>query len=82
MAHTINHDLVLGRAIENQVGVGIGHHAAQVAFAGEVTGMGVLQQEIDDGLNAGVHTAGTLRRMLRDIGQIGSSTFEMESALS
>ena len=56
----MNHNLVLGRSIENHVWIGRRNHAPQAAFARTLTGMGMLQQEIDNGLNAGLHMTGTL----------------------
>jgi hypothetical protein len=61
MAHPMNHDLILGRAIENQVWIRRDSHSPQAAFARKPTGMRMLQQDIDNGLNACLHTTGTLR---------------------
>lgn len=69
MAHAMNHNLVFGRSVKNQVRIGRRDHAPQVVFARKLTGLGMLQYEIDDDLNACLHTTGALRRLRLDIGQ-------------
>ena len=43
MADTMNHNLILGRFIENQVRVGSDDNSPQTAFARELTSVRVLQ---------------------------------------
>ena len=69
MAHAMNHNLVLGRLVKNQVWIGRRDYAPQAAFARKLTGLGMLQYEIDNDLNACLHTPSPLRRLRLDIGQ-------------
>ena len=73
MAHPMNNELVLGRVIENQIGIGRSHHASKAALACKLAGMGMLQLEIDDGLNARLDMTGTLRRARLDIDLLSSA---------
>jgi len=43
MADAMNHDLVVGRLIKNQVWIGKGDHAPHSAFARKLTGQGMSQ---------------------------------------
>jgi hypothetical protein len=43
VAHPMNNELVLGRVIENQIGIRRSHHASQAALACKLAGMGMLQ---------------------------------------
>jgi hypothetical protein len=43
MTHAMNHNLVVGRLIEDQIWIRRGDHAPQAAFAGTLAGMGMLQ---------------------------------------
>jgi hypothetical protein len=43
MAHAMNHNLVLGREVENQVWIRRGSDSPQAAFARKLTGMGMPQ---------------------------------------
>ena len=61
MAYAMNNNLVLGRLIENQVGIGRGGQTPQAAFARKLPGMGMLQQKIDNDVNAGLYMMRALR---------------------
>jgi len=61
MAYTVNHNFILGRLVENQIWIGGCNDPPQAALARKSAGMGMLQQQIDNDLNAGLHTTSTLR---------------------
>jgi hypothetical protein len=43
VAHAMNHDLVLGRAVENQAWIRRGIYSPQAAFVGKLIRTGMLQ---------------------------------------
>jgi hypothetical protein len=65
----MDNDLILARMIENQVGIGRSHQASQTPLARRLASIGILQQEIDDGLNARLYVTCALRRTLCNKGQ-------------
>jgi hypothetical protein len=69
MTHPVNHNLVVPRAIENQIRIGMSYQASQPALAGESTRVGMKQQEGDNLLKAHLHMARAQWRFLREIGQ-------------
>jgi len=69
MAHTDDDDLIVGRFIENQIGIGRGDDAPKTRSAGALTAEWMLQQEHSDLLNAQMHTPCTLRRPLGNVSQ-------------
>lgn len=63
MANAVNHDLSIGGAIEDQIGIGKGDHTPQPALVCQSSGLWILQQKIDDCVNALFDMASALWRL-------------------
>ena len=67
MADAVDHNCVLSRLVEDQIWIWRDNHAPQARVAGQLAGMRMVQQQIDDDLNACLNMPGTLRRSLTDV---------------
>jgi hypothetical protein len=67
MAHTVNHNLVLGCPVENQVWIGRSDHSPHTPAARHLTDLRMVQKQVDDCLNAFMNAARALRGMLGDM---------------
>jgi len=67
MTDAVNDKLVAGRFVENQVRIRIDQNATDAPLAAQRRGVGILQYQIDDRLNARLHTKRALRGFQLDI---------------
>ncbi len=67
MTHAMNHKLTARRFVENEIRIGMRHDAPNAPLAAERHGMGELQYQIYDGLNARLHAKRALRGFQFDI---------------
>ena len=67
MSYISDHDFLVADAIREDVGVGRYDQASNSVPLGRLAGLGILQQEIDDGANTRLYVAGTRWMALRDL---------------
>src|SRR5260370_28865097 len=69
MPHTMNDDFIVAHFVEDQVWIRASDETAQALAAGSGTHLGVVKGEVDEPLNAGMHLARALGRLLLDISE-------------
>src|SRR5260370_2979269 len=67
--HAVNDDFISGHVVEDQVWIRASDKTAQALAAGSGTHLGVVKGEVDEPLNAGMHLARALVRLLLDISE-------------
>ena len=67
MANRMDDDLVTDDLVENEIGVGWRRYAADTRIGGRCTDVGILQQQVDDGVDAMLHVARASWRLGDDI---------------
>jgi hypothetical protein len=67
--HTVNDDFIITHFVENQVWIRASDKTAQALAARSGTHLGVVKRQVDEPLNAGLHLARALGRLLLDISE-------------